>query len=186
MEVELERTFLVRKIPKDLEKCESVEIFDIYIPQANEHPILRIRRKGDVFEMTKKAPVTGNDSSEQKEETIPLSEKEFSELSTLEGKRLKKIRYYYIVGNRKADIDVFLDGLDGLVLVDFEFNSIEEKNRFVMPDFCLADVTQEKSVAGGILAGKKYSDIQSFLDKYSYKKAKIPWSGSHPNQKTIV
>lgn len=39
-----------------------------------------------------------------------------------------------------------------------------------MPDFCLADVTQEKFTAGGILAGKKYSDIEAELEKYGYKK----------------
>jgi len=42
-----------------------------------------------------------------------------------------------------------------------------------MPDFCLADVTQEEFLAGGFLAGKKYLDIQSFLDKHGYKKVII-------------
>jgi hypothetical protein len=36
----------------------------------------------------------------------------------------------------------------------------------------LADVTQEEFIAGGWLAGKKYSDIESFLNKYNYKKLK--------------
>ena len=87
MEVELERTFLLKKIPKGLKNCKSIEILDIYIPRSVEHPILRIRKKGNVFEMTKKSPVE-NDSSEQREQTIPLSEKEFSELSALEGRVL--------------------------------------------------------------------------------------------------
>ena len=173
MEVELERTFLLKEIPKNLKNCKSVEIFDIYIPQTVKHPILRIRKKGDAFEMTKKSPITGSDSSEQGEQTIPLSKEEFAELSNLKGKRLRKIRYYYPVNNKIAEIDFFLDDLKGFALVDFEFDSIKEKNNFTMPDFCLADVTQEKGTAGGILAGKKYSDIQPTLDKYNYKMIKL-------------
>ena len=173
MEIELEKTFLLKNIPENLKDCKSLEIFDIYIPQSIPHPILRIRKRGDVFEITKKSPVDLNDSSEQSEETIPLTKEEFSGFLKVDGKRLRKIRYYYPINNKTAEIDVFLDDLEGLATVDFEFDSVEEKKSFVMPDFCLADVTQEKGAAGGILAGKKYSDIQPVLDKYGYKKVVI-------------
>ncbi len=171
MEIELERTFLVKKLPEDLkEKSNIAEIIDIYIPKSIEHPILRIRKRGNVFEITKKAPLVGNDSSEQSEQTIPLTEEEFKSLSEINGKRFRKIRHYYNFENRVAEIDVYKDGLEGLVVADFEFESSIEKNNFQMPDFCLADVTQEKSIAGGILAGKEYSDIKPFLDKYNYQR----------------
>ena len=119
--------------------------------------------------LLKKAPVK-DDASEQEEQTITLSEKEFLELSTLPGKRLRKIRYYYPIDGCLAEIDVFLDDLEGLALVDFEFSSNEEKEKFLMPNFCLVDVTQEDSIAGGFLAGRKYSDIESFLKKHNYQK----------------
>ncbi len=170
MFIELERTFLLKKLPKSLKNCKSEEVLDIYIPKSAPHPVLRIRRKGDIFEITKKSPVAENDSSEQEEQTITLSEKEFTELSTISGKRVKKTRYYYPVDNRIAEIDIFLDDLKGLALVDFEFSSTEEKTKFQMPDFCLADVTQEGFLAGGLLAGKKYLDIEPFLKKYNYQK----------------
>lgn len=99
-----------------------------------------------------------------------MSKEEFLELSALSGKRTRKIRHYYQIGGNVAEIDVFQDKLKGLVLVDFEFKTVEEKNNFIMPDFCLADMTQEKFTAGGILAGKKYSDIEQVLKKYDYKK----------------
>ena len=75
-----------------------------------------------------------------------------------------------IIENLEAEIDIFLDDLEGLATADFEFVSSQEKDSFIMPDFCLADVTQEKTTAAGILAGKKYSDIEPFLNKYGYKK----------------
>lgn len=170
MKIELEKTFLLKNIPENLKNYKSKEVLDIYIPRSAEHPILRIRKNGDVFELTKKAPVNKNDASEQSEETIILTKEEYLYFSTLEGKRVRKVRYYYPVDNKIAEIDIFLDDLEGLALVDVEFNSVKEKQSFIMPDFCLVDVTQEKAFAGGILAGKKYSDIQSHLDKYGYKK----------------
>ena len=98
MEIELERTFLLKKIPEGLKDCKSIEILDIYIPRSAPHPILRIRKRGEVFEMTKKAPIE-NDSSEQEEQTISLSKEEFSELSALDGKKLRKIR-----GNQQKNV----------------------------------------------------------------------------------
>jgi len=172
MEIELERTFLLKNTPAGLEKCKSIEISDIYIPKTAEHPILRIRKRGDFFEITKKCPIKGNDSSEQGENTISLLKEEFDELSQLKGKRFRKMRYFYSYNNKIAEIDIYLDDLKGLALVDFEFNKQEEKDKFKIPNFCLADVTQEKFMAGGMLAGKKYSDIEPFLKKYNYKKIK--------------
>ena len=58
----------------------------------------------------------------------------------------------------------------GLVLIDFEFDSIDEKSNFRMPSMALADVTQEDFIAGGLLAGKKYSDIAPELNRFEYKR----------------
>lgn len=168
--IELERTYLAKFLPENLEKCESKEIIDIYIPKSAEHPTLRIRKDGDKFEMTKKEPVKGKDSSRQREQTISLTEEEFMELSKIPGKRARKIRYYYDHNGKTAEVDVFQDDLEGLVLVDFEFETIEEKDSFKTPEFCLTDVTQEKFLAGGMLCGKSYKDIEGYLKRYDYSK----------------
>ena len=39
-----------------------------------------------------------------------------------------------------------------------------------MPDFCLADVTQEKFIAGGMICGKSYEDIEKELKRFNYVK----------------
>src|SRR3989338_8977956 len=51
--IELEKTYLVKELPKNLLKSKSKEIIDIYVPATVAHPILRIREKGDKFEITK-------------------------------------------------------------------------------------------------------------------------------------
>ena len=64
---------------------------------------------------------------------------------------------------------MFQGDLKGLVLVDFEFESEQEKQAFEKPDFCLVEVTQEEFIAGGMLCGKTYKDIEKNLQKFGYK-----------------
>lgn len=164
--IELEKTYLAKYLPEDLENFPSKEIIDIYIP-PNEK--IRIRKHGDKYELTKKLPV-GDDYSIQREQTIELTEEEWKWLSKLEGRKTIKKRYDYQYQGRKAEIDVFEKNLAGLVVIDFEFETEEELKSFEMPDFCLADLSQERWMAGGMLAGKSYTDIEKELEKYGYKK----------------
>lgn len=168
--IEYEKTYIVKYLPDGLEKCPSKKILDIYFPASARHPVLRLRKSGDKFEMTKKIRLAANDASRHEEHTIPLSQEEFIALSTVPGKHIHKIRYYYDYRGRTAEIDVFLEDLAGLVVVDVEFPSTDEKDVFAMPDFCLADVTQDELFAGGMLCGKKYDDLKDALNKYGYKK----------------
>lgn len=171
--IELEKTFLARELPKGLKNCKSKEVVDVYFPKEAKHPTIRVRKNGDKYEMTKKERLDPDDASMQKEHTIPLSKEEFLTLSKLDGKKLSKIRYYYNFKGNVAEIDVFQGNLKGLVLIDFEFQTVEEKDKFKMPGFCLADVTQDEFVAGGMLCGKKYEDIEPELRIYKYKKIKV-------------
>jgi len=170
---ELERTYIAKKLPAKLRTFPSKKMLDLYIPSTSTHPGLRVRKQGNIYQITKKRPISKGDASRQTEETILLSSDEYKELSSLEGKRIVKTRYYYKQGKTNFEIDVFHEGLEGLVLVDVEFSSVEEKDAFVMPGFCLAEVTQEKFIAGGMLCGKTYSDIQKNLNRFGYKKLNL-------------
>lgn len=170
IEIELERTYLAKSFPPGLAQTPFRHIVDLYLPSEHPHPKLRLRKSGDSYAITKKVPLHGNDSSEQAEHTIPLTEQEFIACTAMECKKVEKQRYYYSWQDTTLEIDVFGGGLVGLILIDVEFKSTEEKDAFVMPDFCLIEVTQEKMVAGGVLAGASYEDIAPVLEKFGYKK----------------
>lgn len=144
-------------------------MIDIYVPSSSAHPNLRIRKNGDKYEITRKIPVSEGDASKQTEDTILLSKEEFEELSLAEGKRVIKNRFLYPYKEKTIEVDVFQGPLSGLVLMDMEFETEKEKEGFIMPEFCLAEVTQEKFVAGGMLCGKSYQDIENELEKFNYK-----------------
>ncbi|MBI4120027.1 MAG: hypothetical protein HY454_01035 [Parcubacteria group bacterium] len=168
--IELEKTYLAKFLPEGVKNSPSKEVVDIYIPQSSPHPKLRIRKNGDSYEMTKKEPLEVGDNSRQDEQTIILTETEFNELAKLEGKRTRKTRYYYDYQGVATEVDVFQDSLYGLVLVDIEFKTEEEKNSFPMPDFCLVDLADEDFIAGGMLCGKSYADIKEDLRRFNYSK----------------
>lgn len=168
-ELELELTFLAKELPESIKTIKPTRIVDIYIPDTPEHSRLRLRQKGEKYEITKKMPVKEENASEQIEQTIPLTKEEFTALSSCSKKRVAKDRYNVMVEGKMAEIDVFVDELKGLVLMDFEFNTVEEKSAFKMPGVVLVDVTQEDFIAGGLLAGKTYNDIVLELKRFNYK-----------------
>ena len=148
---ELELTYLPKYLPSEVLAAPFKEMLDIYIPESADHPILRIRRSGSKYEMTKKQPVLTGDSSRQIETTIPLTAEEFLELEKIPGKRVEKTRYLYEENGFNFEVDLFKGELKGLVLVDIEFKTEKDKANFRAPEWCLVDVTQEKFVAGGML-----------------------------------
>ena len=171
--IEIEKTYLAKFLPEELEQCSSKEIFDLYLPASSIHPKIRIRKNGDKYEITKKVANNEEDTSESTEHTIEITREEFDGMRNIDAKKVRKIRYYYKHEGREAEIDVFQDDLLGLVLADFEFDSNDIKNGHVMPDFCLVDVTQGDFIAGGLLAGKSYKDIENKLKSYEYKQLYI-------------
>ncbi len=167
--IEQELTYLAATLPPEINGVTPTRLKDIYIPEtANVHPQLRLRKKGQKYEITKKVPLIEGDASAHTELTIPLEENEFVALEGASKKVVEKDRYNVEISGYPAEVDVFVGELSGLVLIDFEFDNEDSKSKFVAPSICLADVTQEKFIAGGLLAGKAYADIEPQLKSFGY------------------
>lgn len=169
--IELERTFLAKYIPKEILGINPVKMKDVYVPESLDvHSRLRVRMKGDKYEITKKTLLGEGDASRQMENTIDLSSDEYLALEKTSKKSIEKHRFSTSYQGVIMEVDVFLGELLGLVLIDFEFSSIGEMEEFAKPEFCLADITQETFIAGGVLAGKNYDQINEQLMRFEYKK----------------
>ena len=178
--LELESTYLIKNLPQDFIHdyknwtsnvlIWSKEIIDMYLPKESDHPKIRLRKNWEKYELTKKEPVNQWDASMQKEQTIILTQSEFELFASLEWKKVEKIRYFYNYNWYTAEIDIFKWELSWLIVVDFEFRTIEDKNNFEKPNFCLADITQDDFIAWWVIAWKKYSDIETILVWYNYSK----------------
>ncbi|MCK9438599.1 MAG: CYTH domain-containing protein [Patescibacteria group bacterium] len=169
-ELEIEKTYLIKYIPKDLFKYRSKDIEDLYIPKEAKHARLRIRKNGDYFVITKKIPVKNENASFHSEFNLEITEQEFNALHGSNCNTIKKTRFYYPYQKMVAEIDIFKGRHKGLVLVDFEFKNKSELIKFEAPDFCLADVTEEDFTAGGVLCKNSFSKLSPYLKKFNYKK----------------
>ena len=68
------------------------------------------------------------------------------------GRHIRKTRYRVPVGEHIAELDVFHDGLEGLVLVEVEFPSDTAMASFSPPDWFGDDVTDDESFTNASLA----------------------------------
>jgi adenylate cyclase len=170
---EIELTYLAKELPPELASVKPQKVVDIYIPQDSSFAVLRLRQYGKTYEITKKTPLRNGDYSAHLEQTITLDKDEFEALKSSSNKIVEKNRYTMIIDGHLADVDIFTGPLEGLVVIDFEFDTVEHKKAFTPPSCCLADVTQELFVRGGQLAGCSYQDISSALKRYNYKQLAV-------------
>ena len=56
--LEIEKTYLVKELPENIEKFPYTDLLDLYIPDTADHPKLRLRKRGEKKEMTKKTLVS--------------------------------------------------------------------------------------------------------------------------------
>ena len=82
---------------------------------------------------------------------ILLSPGEHELLDSLEGDRLKKIRYYHNYRGRVFSVDAFEGELDGLVLCEVEAEGIEELMLAEPPAYAMYEVTEDTFFTGGNL-----------------------------------
>jgi CYTH domain-containing protein len=159
--LESELSFLVKETP-NLESLGRSEIEQYYLSEGSEP--LRIRRIGKRFELTKKLDVAKNDFSRKDEINIPLAEEEFTRLRGLSLRSLVKTRYYFpLPEGLVGEIDAFHGPLEGLIVVEVEFNNESARAAFVPPPWFGRDVSQEEWSANHYLAGKSYQEIKKFL-----------------------
>lgn len=134
--MEIERKYLVRKLPENLEQYNKKKIAQGYLCTE---PVVRIRRSNNDYYMTYK----GDGLMVREEYNLPLTQEAFEHLRPkIDGLLIAKTRYLIPLDNKlTAELDVFEEDLNGLVIVEVEFNTVEEANAFHAPDWFGEDVT---------------------------------------------
>lgn len=134
--LEIERKFLVRRLPDGFETLPSEEIRQGYAEDG-----LRFRQKGSRFFETRK---TGDGLVfEEHEREITRDEFEAAWPST-EGRRIEKTRAMLELGaGLVAEIDLFTGALNGLRYVEVEFPDVASARAFTPPDWFGREVTED-------------------------------------------
>lgn len=136
--MEIERKFLVSKIPENLEqyKCRLIE--QGYL---STKPVVRVRRDNEDYYLTYK----GGGKMAREEYNLPLTKESYDHLiSKADGNIISKKRYEipdemgYTI-----ELDIFEGCFEGTILAEVEFPSIEEANSYTVPDWFIEDVTMD-------------------------------------------
>lgn len=134
--MEIERKFLVKTLPKDLENYEKQHIAQGYL---SVNPVVRIRRSNEDYYLTYK----GKGLMAREEYDLPLTAESFEHmLPKIDGILIDKIRYLIPLDEKHtAELDIFQGHLAPLRLVEVEFETMEDAESFVAPEWFGDDVT---------------------------------------------
>ncbi len=168
--LEIERKFLINNIP-DISTCEQQEILQWYT--IIDKKKIRVReiitkKKGKT---QKKYFLTRKKGKglvrEEFEKTI--NKKDFIEYrKNITTEKIKKTRYFYPYKGYNIEINKFEDNLEWLRIAEIEFWSVRESEKFIPPERCYKEITNQKEGNNSFLAKhwmnrlikkNKYQDI---------------------------
>lgn len=151
--VEIERKFLVRELPPNLDSCPSEEIEQGYLAIDGDVE-LRVRRSdGNKTVLTLKAG--GGES--RLEEEFEIDPSRFGALWPLtRGRRLRKVRHRIPAGDGLTfELDVYGGSLAGLRVVEIEFPTEEASAAFRPPAWVGKEVTGDSAYKNQALAQRE-------------------------------
>ena len=132
---EIERKFLVKALPENLDSFPSSQIEQGYLCTE---PVVRIRRQNEEYWLTYKS----KGLMVREEYNLPLTGEAYEHLkSKTDGKLISKQRYRIPYQGYMIELDLFSSPLPDLILAEVEFPSEEEALQFRKPDWFGEDVT---------------------------------------------
>ena len=136
--LEIERKFLIEKLPRNLGRYPHKEIAQGYLAIGRDRSHVRLRRAGRSCSLTfKRGP-----GRSREEREIPLSAAQFAILwPATTGARLTKTRYYVPCKKLTIEIDIYSGSNEGLIVAEVEFPNVETFHSFCPPDWLGDEVT---------------------------------------------
>jgi CYTH domain-containing protein len=145
---EIERKFLLEHLPDLIDDHEPTRIAQGYLARGDEVEV-RVRARGDDRLLT----VKGGHGAVRTEVSVTLSPEQFDALWPLtDGQRITKRRWVIPKDGVEYEIDVFDGDLDGLKLVEVEFDTAGASAAFTPPDWFGPEVTDDSRYRNASLA----------------------------------
>lgn len=145
--MEIERKWLIRTVPSDLEKYPHHIIEQGYL---NTTPVVRVRRQDDDYIFTYK----GGGMMAREEYNLPLDAESYAHLiAKADGKIISKVRYVIpLEDGLKIELDHFSSPIKGLYLAEIEFESVEQAEAYVPPAWFGEDVTYDARYHNSVMS----------------------------------
>ena len=146
--VEIERKFLVERVPDGVDAGEPID--QGYLAIADDGVEVRVRRRGEATVLT----VKSGPAMVRTEEEFAIDERRFEALWELtDGRRLSKTRHLIPLDDGlTAELDVYAGAVEGLLTAEIEFPTLEASEAFTPPPWLGREVTGDKRFAAQSLA----------------------------------
>ena len=145
---EIERKFLIKEIPANLDEYPYHDMEQGYL---NTAPVVRVRKEDDTYYLTYK----GKGFIEREEYNLPLTEEAYAHLiEKADGQIISKRRYLIPFGKHTIELDLFEEPFKPLILAEVEFESLDEANAFTPPSWFSEDVTGDYHYSNSYLSRK--------------------------------
>ncbi len=161
--MEIERKFLTKELPADLDAYPCLVIEQAYL---NTNPTIRIRKQDDTYYLTYK----GKGLMAREEYNLPLNKEAYHHLlQKADGNIITKKRYLIPVENPSfsdnyvpfkapekltVELDVFQAPFAPLIIAEVEFPDEEMANAFLPPSWLGEDVTNDTAYHNATLSQK--------------------------------
>ena len=134
--MEIERKYLIKKLPEDLAQYPHMEMEQAYLCTE---PVVRVRKEGEDYVLTYKS----KGLMVREEYNLPLNEEAYRHLiQKADGIIISKKRYLIpLTGRLTIELDIFEGDLAPLKLAEVEFETKEEAESFLPPKWFGKDVT---------------------------------------------
>ncbi len=143
--MEIERKFVINRIPEGTDRCEKWEIEQGYL--CEKGCTLRVRKSNEKYYLTLKMWVDAGSVAAlvNREEEFPITREAYEHLiAKADGNRITKTRYRIpLEDGLVAELDCFHGKLEGLCFVEVEFPSVEMSELFVKPDWFAEEVSKD-------------------------------------------
>lgn len=148
--MEIERKFLVMTPPENYESFPCHEIEQAYLCTE---PVVRVRKENDTCYLTYKS----KGLLAREEYNLPLTKEAYDHLAPkTDGLLIQKTRYKIpFLEKYTIELDIFDGELAPLTLAEVEFESVDEANAFVPPEWFGEDVTYSTEYHNSTLSQKK-------------------------------
>lgn len=153
--MEIERKFLIHKLPENLEQYPFHVMEQGYLCTA---PVVRVRRSDEDFYLTYKS----KGLLAREEYNLPLTRESYEHLKAkADGNLIHKKRYLipapgYEAEGLTIELDVFAAPFAGLFLAEVEFSCVEQAENFIPPSWFGEDVTYSTEYHNSTLSRKKF------------------------------
>lgn len=179
--MEIERKFLVRKLPEELDTYPKHRIEQAYLSAA---PVVRVRRLDDDYILTCK----GEGLLVREEREMPLSVEAYRRLlAKAEGTVIEKDRYCIQCGPHTIELDVFDGALVPLVLAEVEFSTEAEASAFQPPEWFGEEVTWDPAYTNASLSQRSEESVHP--GRYRHFKGKeyeVLYTAKHSETRELM